>query len=78
MSYNDPYIPVTPRQREHDLRMKSLDLTKKNLAAQDAVIISTNHSDYDYAAIVRQSKLVVDARNACAGVTEGREKIVKA
>jgi UDP-N-acetyl-D-glucosamine dehydrogenase len=78
VAYNDPYIPKTPRQREHDLRMESLELTEQNLAAQDAVIISTNHSDYDYARIVKHSKLVVDARNACAGVTGGREKIVKA
>jgi UDP-N-acetyl-D-glucosamine dehydrogenase len=78
VSYNDPYIPKTPRQREHDLRMESLNLTPKNLAAQDAVIISTNHSDYDYAWIVQNARLVVDARNACAGVTKGREKIVKA
>jgi len=78
VAYNDPYIPKTPRQREHDLQMESLELTKQNLAAHDAVIISTNHSDYDYARIVKHSKLVVDARNACAGVTVGREKIVKA
>jgi UDP-N-acetyl-D-glucosamine dehydrogenase len=78
VAYNDPYIPKTPRQREHDLQMASLDLTKQNLAAQDAVIISTNHSSYDYARIVKHSKLVLDARNACAGVTEGREKILKA
>ena len=78
VAYNDPYIPKTPRQREHDLRMESLELTKQNLAAQDAVIISTNHSDYDYAWIVANARLVVDTRNACAGVTGGREKIVKA
>jgi len=78
VAYNDPYIPKAPRQREHDLQMESLELTKQNLAAQDAVIISTNHADYDYARIVKHSKLVVDARNACAGVTGGREKIVKA
>jgi UDP-N-acetyl-D-glucosamine dehydrogenase len=78
VAYNDPYIPKTPRQREHDLQMESLELTKQNLAAHDAVIISTNHSDYDYARIVKHSKLVLDARNACAGVTEGREKILKA
>jgi len=78
VSYNDPYIPRTRPQREHDLQMESLELTKQNLAAQDAVIISTNHSDYDYARIFKHSKLVVDARNACAGVTEGHEKIVKA
>ena len=78
VSYNDPYIPKAPRQREHDLRMESLPLTEDTLAAQDAVLISTNHSDYDYAWIVAHSPLVIDTRNATAGVTDGREKIVKA
>jgi len=78
VAYNDPYIPKTPRQREHDLQMESLELTKQNLAAQDAVIISTNHSDYDYASIVANAQLVIDTRNATVAVTEDREKIVKA
>ena len=78
VAYNDPYIPKTPRQREHDLQMESLELTKQNLAAQDAVIISTNHSDYDYASIVANARLVIDTRNATVAVTEDREKIVKA
>jgi len=78
VSYNDPFIPKTPRQREHDLHMESLDLSDENLAAQDAVLISTNHTDYDYAWIVGCSRLVIDTRNATAGVTEGREKIIKA
>jgi UDP-N-acetyl-D-glucosamine dehydrogenase len=78
VTYNDPYIPKTPRQREHDLRMASVKLTPKFLASQDAVIISTNHSDYDYAWIVRHSRLVIDTRNACVKVRGGRSKIVKA
>jgi len=78
VSYNDPYIPQTHRQREHDLQMASQDLTEEALASQDAVLISTNHSDYDYAWIVRHARLVVDTRNATRDVTEGREKIIKA
>ena len=78
VSYNDPYIPKSPRQREHELQMASQDLTEAFLAAQDAVLISTNHSDYDYAWIVANSQLVVDTRNATLDVTEGRERIVKA
>ena len=78
VSYNDPYIPRTRPQREHDLRLQSVELTPQALAEQDAVLIVTNHSCYDYAWIVANARLVVDTRNACAGVTEGREKIVKA
>ena len=31
-------------------------------------MIVTDHSDYDYARIVRESKLVVDTRNATKGI----------
>ncbi|MFO8013705.1 MAG: nucleotide sugar dehydrogenase [Phycisphaerae bacterium] len=78
VAYNDLHIPRTWKQRRHDLQMESVPLTEETLAAQDAVLISTNHSDYDYAWIVAHSALVVDTRNATAEVTDGRERIVKA
>ena len=34
----------------------------------DCVVIVTDHSDYDYPRIVRESKLVVDTRNATKGI----------
>ena len=34
----------------------------------DCVIIVTDHSDYDYPRILRESKLVVDTRNATKGI----------
>jgi UDP-N-acetyl-D-glucosamine dehydrogenase len=58
--------------------MKSVPLTPASLRKYDAVLISTDHSAYDYDMIVRNSKLVVDTRNATAGVRTGRSKIVKA
>ncbi|MGE5296285.1 MAG: nucleotide sugar dehydrogenase [Solirubrobacterales bacterium] len=78
VDYNDPYIPQTHKQREYDLKMTSKKLTAKMLASYDAVVISTNHSDYDYAWIVKNAQLVVDSRNATAKVRGGRSKIVKA
>jgi UDP-N-acetyl-D-glucosamine dehydrogenase len=78
VDYNDPYIPQTHKQREHDLRMKSKRLTAQMLGRYDVVLISTNHSDYDYAWIVKNAQLVVDTRNATATVRRGRAKIVKA
>jgi UDP-N-acetyl-D-glucosamine dehydrogenase len=32
------------------------------------VVIVTDHSSYDYPAIVKQSQLVVDTRNATKGI----------
>jgi len=40
------------------------------------VIIATDHSTYDYNAIVDSSKLVVDTRNATRRVVRHRNRIV--
>jgi UDP-N-acetyl-D-glucosamine dehydrogenase len=40
-----------------------------NFGQYDCVLIVTDHSDYDYARIVRESQLVVDTRNATRGIT---------
>jgi UDP-N-acetyl-D-glucosamine dehydrogenase len=78
VDYNDPHIPRTHKQREHNLQMKSKPLSERMLAGYDCVLISTDHSSYDYDWIVRHAKLVVDTRNATAKVKRGRQKIVKA
>jgi UDP-N-acetyl-D-glucosamine dehydrogenase len=80
VSYNDPHIPSLPRMRHwpHLGEMHNSPLTPEYLAAQDCVLIATDHSAYDYAEIVRHANLVVDTRNATKGVTSGRDKIVKA
>jgi UDP-N-acetyl-D-glucosamine dehydrogenase len=78
VDYNDPFIPRTHKQRQHDLKMVSKKLSAKMLSSYDVVLISTDHSDYDYKWIVKNAKLVVDARNATAPVKSARKKIVKA
>ena len=66
VSYNDPYFPEVGRGRKYDLQMKCAPLD--NLAQYDCVLIVTDHSDYDYERIVRESRLVVDTRNATRGI----------
>ncbi|AQT70340.1 UDP-N-acetyl-D-glucosamine 6-dehydrogenase [Anaerohalosphaera lusitana] len=78
VDYNDPYIPQTHKQRDYDLQMKSKKLTPKMLQKYDAVLISTDHSEYDYNWVVENSQLVIDTRNATEKVRKGRKKIVKA
>jgi UDP-N-acetyl-D-glucosamine dehydrogenase len=80
LSYNDPHVPSLPKMRHYpDLpAMDSQQLTPEYLAAQDCVVISTDHSAYDYDFIVNHSKLVIDTRNATKSVKEGRNKIRKA
>jgi UDP-N-acetyl-D-glucosamine dehydrogenase len=77
LDYNDPYFPALHKMRHYDYSaMRSVELTPAALASYDCVLISTDHSSYDYDAIVKSSQLVVDTRNATRRVTSHREKIV--
>jgi len=77
VDYNDPHVPKTHRMRHHDLKMSSVPLTGKNLERYDCVLISTDHSAYDYDLIAKHSRLVVDTRNAMKSVS-GKKNIIKA
>jgi UDP-N-acetyl-D-glucosamine dehydrogenase len=66
VSYNDPFFPIVGKGRKYDLQMKCAPL--ENLGQYDCALIVTNHSDYDYQKIVRESQLVVDTRNATKGI----------
>jgi UDP-N-acetyl-D-glucosamine dehydrogenase len=57
-----------PHVRKYKYEMKSVPLTPANLKKYDAVLISTDHSCYDYKKIVTHAKLVVDTRNATKAV----------
>jgi len=78
VDYNDPHVPRTHRQREHDLRMKSKPLSEAMLRSYDCVLIATDHSSYDYQWIVDHAQLVVDTRNATGNCRRGKRKIVRA
>ena len=71
--YNDPYFPTVGKGRRYNLNMTSVPL--EQLDQYDCVLIMTDHSDYDYNAIVNQSKLVVDTRNATKGIKS--DKVVR-
>jgi len=79
VSYNDPHIPSLPPMRHwpHLPAMESQPLTPEYLAAQDCVLIATDHTAYDYAFIVRHAKCVVDTRNATKKVAN-RSNVVRA
>ena len=73
VAYNDPYFPTVGHGRHYALDMTNTPL--EDLGRYDAVVIVTDHSSFDYPAIVEQSQLVVDTRNATRGILS--EKIVR-
>ncbi len=76
VEYHDPYFPSLPKTRHYDFGLSSVELTPKTLARYNAVVIATDHSSYDFAAIVRHARLVIDTRNATRDVAGHRDKIV--
>ena len=78
VSYNDPWIPKLHTTRKYNFQMESTPITQEFLAEIDAVIIVTDHTDYDFNEIVRHSNLVIDTRNATKGIKEAKGKIVMA
>jgi UDP-N-acetyl-D-glucosamine dehydrogenase len=64
--YHDPYFPVMPVTRDHPglAGRKSLPLTREALAAQDAILIATDHDNVDYAQVAAAGALLLDTRNA--------------
>jgi len=70
VSYNDPYFPIVSKGRKYNLQMHCASL--KDLGDYDCVVIITDHSDYDYERIVRESRLVVDTRNATRNIQSSK------
>lgn len=79
VTYNDPHIPVLPATRRYPhLRFESQPLTPENLGAQDCLVVVTDHSAYDWNAIVPHASLLIDTRNATHAVPGHRQNIVQA
>ncbi len=60
--YSDPYVPVFPKKREYYFDLKSLTISPQSLSQMDCVLIATDHDNFDYDMIRKNSKLIVDTR----------------
>ena len=69
LSYHDPYITQID---QGGLALQSMPLTAELLAAQDVVIITTDHSNVDYRLVVEHAPLVFDTRNATQGIVSSK------
>ncbi len=63
--YADPYVPeVHGREWSGRFDIRAVEIPRGALAQYDCVVIVTEHKVFDYEAIVGESDLVVDTRNA--------------
>ncbi len=74
VSYHDPYIP---RLRHDTWDLSSVGDLMKAVREADCVVIITNHSSYDYPAILESAKLIVDTRNALGNTGRDNPKVVR-
>ena len=65
VAYHDPYVP-----RLDGFGLSSVDIADGQLGAYDAVVIVTAHTSIDYRRVVEEAQLVVDFRNATAGIAD--------
>lgn len=59
VAYHDPYVPVL---RHAPLSMECVPNLERAIANADCVVVATDHSSYDRAAIAAQARLLVDTR----------------
>jgi len=59
--FHDPYVAEF---RVAGQNIPSVELTAEELAAADAVLVVTDHTNVDYHLVVRSAKLILDTRNA--------------
>ena len=62
VAYHDPFVPAVTTLG--GARLESIDWARADLAHRDVAVITTAHTTYDWATIVRETPLVVDTRNA--------------
>ncbi len=72
ISYCDPYVPVVS---EHGMSLKAERFSAATLRKADCVVIVTDHDSFDWRLVSKESKAIVDARNALKG-KNGR-KVIK-
>ncbi|MGB9800006.1 MAG: nucleotide sugar dehydrogenase [Thermanaerothrix sp.] len=74
VSYHDPYIPVIQHE---EINLESVPDLMTAVREADCVVIVTNHSRYDYPAILEAAQLIVDTRNALGKLGRNHPKVVR-
>ena len=65
VDYADPFVPVVHgREWSGGRDIKAVTLARGSFGQYDCVVIVTDHKAFDYAAMVQESDLIVDTRNA--------------
>jgi len=66
VEYHDPLVPCITVDGQS---LRSVDWANAEVGSRDVVLILTDHSSYDWPAIVERARLVIDTRNATGDLT---------
>lgn len=78
VDYSDPFVSKLPKTRKYQYDMESIELNASNLNEYDLVVLSTDHSIFDYNLIAEHCKIIIDTRNAFGSRGIKSSKIFKA
>ena len=62
IDYCDPYFPTIPHTRKHQFELAAKPLNKNTLKSADLVLLATDHDDFDYDLIEKESPVIIDTR----------------
>ncbi|TAM36025.1 UDP-N-acetyl-D-glucosamine dehydrogenase, partial [bacterium] len=69
VSYSDP---LTPFLKLNGINLRSVLLSKQNIRRFDCILIAADHSSVNYAALLKNAKLIFDSRNVFKGAGRGK------
>jgi UDP-N-acetyl-D-glucosamine dehydrogenase len=75
VEYHDPFIPSL--HTHEGIVMESVTDLMASVHQADCIIIITNHSSYDYEAILKEAKFIFDSRNALGKMGKNNPKVVR-
>ncbi len=80
VSYHDPHVPEIRPTREHPqwAGVRSVEWNQDTIGSCDAVIIATAHRAVNYLQLAQWCPLIVDTRNALAGIQTAEGQVWKA
>jgi UDP-N-acetyl-D-glucosamine dehydrogenase len=80
VAYYDPYVPVIKPTREHAhwAGVRSVNWDRETVQGFDISLVATNHANVNYQELADWSPVIVDTRNAMAGIATKPGQVLKA
>ena len=74
VSYADPHVPTFMAD---GTELKAVEPTAKELRTAHCVLILADHREFDYGAVARHGRLIVDTRHSVPGAATARGRLVR-